>query len=232
VIKKRYIKMASRYYTSQFNYSFERMAVTLMGSATQTDLGAFATLVDNGITWTAVTMGAAGNSITVALVAGGTAGAEVVTVTGNAISVQIESGVSTRTQVLTAVQASAEASALVNISVASGGTAATLLAATPLATGDDTDFTIVGLSSVTLSQIGTGLFKLAIADAYANLLACSIMIQRASGAVDLVAQLATVDTSSAKAITFRTNAGATPTNLANSDVLYIRLELRNSSQTP
>jgi hypothetical protein len=223
--------MANRRFTSQFNYSFERMPVSLMGSIEQTDLGAFATLVNNGITWTAVTMGAAGNSITVALVAGGTAGAEVVTVTGNAISVQVESGVSTRTQVLTAVQASAAASALVGISVASGGTAATLLAATHLASGDDTDFDVVGLSSLTISQIGTGVYQIDLQDPYAALLAAQIMLQRAS-AVDLMAQIQSVDVVDDQQIIFRMQAAATPTNMANSDILYIRLDLRNSNPNP
>lgn len=223
--------MANRRFTSQFNYSFERQPVCLSGSATQTDVGAFATLVSNGITYLAQTMGAAGNSITIALVAGGTAGAEVVTVTGNAISVQIESGVSTRTQVKTALDASAAALALISTSVASGGTAATLSAAAALATGDDSDFTVVGQYGFTLTQIGTGLFKIALADSYPALLNCSIMLQRASGAVDLVPQMASADPVTTKIITFRLNAGATPTNMANSDVLYIRLELRNS-QTP
>lgn len=220
--------MANRRYTSQFSYSFERQPVSLMGSIEQTDLGAFATLVSNGITWTAVTMGAAGNDITIAVVAGGTAGAEVVTVSGTAISVQVESTVSTRTQVLTAVQASAAASALVSISVASGATAASLLAATHLASGDDTDFDVIGLSSCTISQIGTGLFQIDIADPYAELIASNMMLQRAS-AVDLDAQLKSVDVSSAQQIIFRMKAGATNTNMANGDILYIQLIMRNSA---
>lgn len=222
--------MANRRFTSQFSYSWERMAVRLMGSFQQTDLGAFATLVNNGITWTAVTLGSAGNDITVALVAGGTAGAEVVTVSGSAISVSIESGVSTRTQVLTAIQASAPASALVGISVASGGTAATAITATHLATGDDTDFDAT-TNSMDLTQTGTGIFKISIPDSYQELLGCSIMLQRASGAVDLVAQLKSSDVTDNQYIEFRMNAGSTPTNLANDDKLFISLELRNSSNT-
>lgn len=220
--------MANRRFTSQFNYSFERMPVVLSGNFSQSDLGAFATLTSNGITYTADVMGAAGNSITIAIVAGGTAGAEVVTVSGNAISVQIESGVSTRTQVETALNASVAASALISVSVASGGTAASLLSATALATGDDTDFTAVGGSGFELSQIGTGVYQISLSDSYAALLNCSIMLQRAS-AVDLIPQIQSVDVVSDQEIVFRMQAGATPTNLANSDVLYIRLELRNSA---
>lgn len=224
--------MANRRFTSQFDFSFEKMPVSLMGNFTQSgSAGAFATLLNNGITWTAVTMGSAGNSITVALVSGGTAGAEVVTVTGTAISVQIQSGVSTRTQVLTAVQASTAASALVSISVASGGTAATLLAATPLASGVDTVFIAnIGLGNpMILTQIGTGLYQLALGNqAFKALLDCSIMLKRASGAVDLIAQLASDSVSaSSPLITFRMLATATPTNLADADALYIRLGIRN-----
>lgn len=225
--------MANRRFTSQFSYSFERQPVSLMGSFTQSgSTGTFATLVNNGITWTAVTMGTGGNSITVALVAGGTAGAEVVSVSGNAISVQIESTVSTRTQVLTAVQASAAASALVGISVASGGTAATLLAATHLATGTSTAFTTVA-NGITLSQIGTGVFQLNIPDPYAALLSFDVMILSASAA-DLKPQLKSVSLSSlsgGNAIVFRTIAGSTNTNLSSGQGLYIKAILRNSAQS-
>lgn len=84
-----------------------------------------------GVTYTAVAnLGAGGNSITVAYTAGGTAGAEVVTVVGNAISVQIASGTSTITQVRTAVNASAAAAALVT---ATGTSATTVSSAGALA---------------------------------------------------------------------------------------------------
>lgn len=70
--------------------------------------------VTQGLTLTAVAnLGASGNNITIAFTAGATAGAEVVTVTGTAISVQIETGVSTVTQVRTAMQAAAACTALV-----------------------------------------------------------------------------------------------------------------------
>lgn len=221
--------MANRRFTSQFSYSFERQAVRLMGAFSQSDLGAFAELISNGITYTAQTMGSAGNSITIALVAGGTAGAEVVTVSGSAISVQIQSGVSTRTQVKTAIDGSAAAAALISVAVSSGGTAATLSAAAPLVGGDDTDFSSnQPLSMISLSQIGVGVYAIDLPDSYAALLGCSIMLQRAS-AVDLAAQIQSVDVVSAKRIVFRMQAGATPTNMANSDSLLISLELRNSS---
>lgn len=89
-----------------------------------------------GMTFEADTAGAGGNAITVALTTGATAGAEVVSVVGNAISVQVESGVSTRTQVKTALDAHGGASALINTTVTSGGTAVTApVSATALSGG-------------------------------------------------------------------------------------------------
>lgn len=223
--------MAMRLFTSQFSYSFERQPVSLMGSFIQSgSTGAFASLVNNGITWTAVKMGAAGNSITVALVAGGTAGSEVVTVSGNAISVSIQSGTSTRTQVLTAVQASAAASALVGIAVSSGGTAATALAATPLASGVSTVFTS-DAKSLTIQQIGTGIYEIDLPDPYAALLAFDAAILSASAA-NLISQIQSVAVSAAggQKIVFRIQAGATPTNLASAQGVYVRMVLRNSGK--
>ena len=72
-----------------------------------------ASLVLQDITYTAVTAGSAGNSISVAYTTGGVAGSEVVTVISNSISVQIQSGVSTATDIYNAIIASAPASALV-----------------------------------------------------------------------------------------------------------------------
>lgn len=85
----------------------------------------------SALTVTAVAnSGAAGNSITVAFTAGGTAGAEVVTVTGTAISIRVESGVSTAAQVNTAFAASAAAVALATMAVVGGHTADAISSAT------------------------------------------------------------------------------------------------------
>ncbi len=65
------------------------------------------------ITYTATIRGTAGNAITVQYTAGGVAGAEDVNVVGNAISVQIESGVSTADQVANALFGNGAAMALV-----------------------------------------------------------------------------------------------------------------------
>lgn len=223
--------MASRRYTSQFSYSFERFLVNLCGNFQQSgSTGAFATLTLGGVSYTAVTMGAGGNSITVAYTGGGTAGSEVVSVSGNAISVQIQSGTSTITQVRTAVNASPAAAALVTASGTSSSTVATH-AASPLTGGISTLFISSMNGGGSLSQTGTGIFQLNIPDNYQSLQSMSVMLSRSSGAVDLKPQLGSISLSSApnNSIQIRMLAVATPTNLSSGDVLLIAAGLRNSS---
>lgn len=80
-----------------------------------------ASKVIQDLTYTADSAGQAGNNISIAYTTGGTAGAEVVTVNGNAISVQIETGVSTATQIKAAVDGSVAASALVGVAISGTG---------------------------------------------------------------------------------------------------------------
>ena len=86
----------------------------------------YATLAINGLTYKAITSGSLGNLISIAYTSGGTAGSEVVSVTGTAISVQIQSGVSTTNQIKTAVNLSAAATALVSLSGGSSSTQTTV----------------------------------------------------------------------------------------------------------
>lgn len=105
-------------------------------SAKTFDSGVAATKVVQDLTYTAVTRGTAGNSITIAYTGGGTAGAEVVTVVGTAISIQIQSGVSTGTQVKTAYDLSAPANLLATVAVTgTGSNAQTTAALAPFAGG-------------------------------------------------------------------------------------------------
>jgi hypothetical protein len=97
-----------------------------------------ASQVKGGVTITAVAnLGAAGNGITLTYTTGGTAGAEVVTVVDTDISVQIQSTVSTITQVRTAINASPAAAALVTATGTSGTavSAATVTSCTGGVTG-------------------------------------------------------------------------------------------------
>lgn len=91
-------------------------------------------------------------AITVAYTGGGTAGAEVVTVVGNVISVQIQSGVSTATNIRTAMVASSLASALVyTILSGTGSNTQTTVSATTL---DDSYCYLPLAETTTSSQLG------------------------------------------------------------------------------
>lgn len=82
---------------------------------------AAASLVKDDLTFTAKNTGYAGNLISVEFLDTGTAGAEVVTVTDKKISVSMEGGVSTATQLKTAIDASSAAMALIDaVTVAAG----------------------------------------------------------------------------------------------------------------
>ena len=110
-----------------------------------------ALLVVQDITYTAVNGGTEGNSITIQYADTATAGSETVTVTGNAILVGIEDGVSTATQVNTAIGGSAAALALVTRAITGvGGNAQIAAVATPLAGGSG-EFKTARFISETLS---------------------------------------------------------------------------------
>lgn len=94
-----------------------------------------ATLIVQDLTYTSAVFGAAGNSTTIRYVGGG---ALSVAVVGTAITVTLNTGVSTATAVKTAVDASVAAAALVTVVVTgTGGTVQVAAAATPLAGGLD-----------------------------------------------------------------------------------------------
>lgn len=78
---------------------------------------AIASLAVQDITYTALVSGPDGENISIEYTDTETAGAEVVSVVGGAISVGIESGVSTATQVLAAINGSAAALALISAAI-------------------------------------------------------------------------------------------------------------------
>lgn len=220
--------MANRSY-KQFMYSQERMPVMLMGSFEQDGAtGSAATLTDNGITYTANEFSDEGNNITVALIDGGTAGSEAVSVSGTDISVQIQDGVSTRTQVKAAIDASSEASELISVSVSSGGTAATLMAATNLAGGADTDF-IDDAKDMSIEQLSTGVYKISFQDQFFGLLSANFELLLPT-AKDREVQIASqqVDDSEDPSMVIRVMSSATPTDLADNEVIYCQIMMRNS----
>lgn len=131
--------------------------VTAAGTSASfmTAANAPATKTTQGLTLTAVVnnlgQGSLGNAITIAFTPGATAGSEVVTVTGNAISVQIATGVSTVTQVRTAMQASTPCTALVTTTGTSAATVATAAAVNLTGGSDNTGPILTGGVNSTVS---------------------------------------------------------------------------------
>lgn len=112
-----------------------------------------ASLVKANLTFTAKEAGVPGNDISIAFITGGTAGSEVVTVVGKAISVSMASGVSTATQLKAAIDAKPEAAELIYVAIAPGqsGTAQAAFAVDNLEDGDGLNLGafegVVGISS-------------------------------------------------------------------------------------
>jgi hypothetical protein len=221
--------VANRYFKSQFHYNFFVQPVILAGYA---DLQAptRSSLVNQGVTLTAVAYGSTGNNVTYAITGGGTAGSEVVTVTGNAISIQIESGVSTVTQVRTAINASGAAAALVTATGTSGATVASPLAATALSgyVEQVSAFYMPGVASILQDPAAAGTFNITLSDIYPKLIHASYSLQAAT-AVDLVPQQKSEAVASTKIVVVRNLAAATPTNVSAAARLYMKLLLNNSS---
>jgi hypothetical protein len=104
------------------------------------------------ITITAVEKGIGGNSILVAMTGEGTAGAEQVLVVGNAIGIAIQSGVTTAAQLVTALQASPEAMALISVAV---GTAGVMVAPDSVTLSGGSQGTIDASVSISVSNDST-----------------------------------------------------------------------------
>jgi len=131
----------------------ECLGDTTNASPIITDLQKTASIVIQDLTYTADAAGPSGNDINITYTGGGTAGSEIVTVDGTDISVQIQSGVSTATQVKTAIDASIPASALISVAISGGGANAQVtVAQTFLAGGFDTTLLRKGMR-----VIGTGI---------------------------------------------------------------------------
>jgi hypothetical protein len=101
-------------------------AVSVVGSAITVQIASGnasnkATAVIQDLTYTAVQTGSAGNSVAVVYTTGGTAGSEVVTVSGNIVSVKIASGTSTATQIQTAINSSPSALGVLTVAVSGTG---------------------------------------------------------------------------------------------------------------
>lgn len=115
---------------------------TLLVSSDFTDADMVATqasLVKADLTFVSKIAGFEGNDISIEFLNTATAGSEVVTVVGKKISVAMQGGTSTATQLKTAIDNSAAAAALISVSIASGqgATAQAAFAEDNLEGGDD-----------------------------------------------------------------------------------------------
>lgn len=142
--------------------------------------------IQTTLTWVPVVStsgrGSLGNNITVALIGGGTAGSEVITVTGSAIVAKIQSGTSTFTQVRTALNASAPAAALATFSGTSAstmtrtGTLATLVVQTnlTLTAVDDVNGVQTNGNNITLTLVAGGVAGSEVVTVVGNAISVSI----------------------------------------------------------
>lgn len=229
--------MASRLFTSQFSYSFEKQLVKLVGAFTQVgSAGAKASLTDGDITLTAKTYGVAGDNISLELLDPGANDSPLsITVTGELISVSLETDslgaiITDYAALNTALSGDPAVTALVDVS----GTSANIVAAlveTPLSGGADTVFSSnLPIPTMSLVQVDDGLFELTLADKYLALLGANVSLMAATE-VDLAPQLKSEDVNSSKVIEIRTIAvgsgSVVLTNMSDGDKLLIDLSLRN-----
>ena len=107
------------------------VAVSLSGGVA----AAAASVVVQDITFAADATGVAANGVTVSYTTGATAGSEVVTVSGTTVTVQIENGVSTATQIAAAFNASVPAAAWGATVTGTGATAQVTVNGTAVSTG-------------------------------------------------------------------------------------------------
>lgn len=94
-----------------------RLAYKKESSYGELAVGVKASRAIQELTYTAVKRGSQGNLITITIIGGATAGAEVVTVNGTAITIQIEDGVTTATQLKAAYDLVAAATALATVAI-------------------------------------------------------------------------------------------------------------------
>ena len=219
--------MANRLFRSQFLYSFFKQPVKLAGYVNFV-APVKASLVEQGVTLTAVQYGLGGNDITLEIENGATAGAEVITVTGNAILATIELGVSTITQVRTAINAEPTAAALV---VATGTSATTVDNAsgpTNLAGAVEAAASFYAPGVESIEQNGAGTFDITLQDKYNRLVGAKFQMQ-ATSAVDLVPQIVSESVDNTKIVKVKLLAAAVATDPGANQKMFFELMLNNSN---
>lgn len=213
-------------YAQQFLGSLYRNLTGLHGSISLVQ-EVKATLITQGITLTAASFGTVGNNVTFTVTPGATAGAEVVSVSGSAISVQVETGVSTITQVATALSASTAAVALA-VTTSTGTAAVSTHSVQSLSGGIDgvVSHNIIGVDSVVQSDVGE--LTLTLSRKWPFHLWTKAMLKSATPQ-DLIPQVETSTLVSAQTTKIRLLTGATPTDPTSACTLYVGMWFRDSS---
>lgn len=217
----------NKYTRSQFVYSTYGKPVMIAGTMVLA-VPVQASLVNQGVTITSDVLGSAGNSITYAVTGGGTAGSEVVTVSGNAISIQIQSGVSTVTQVRTALNASTEAAALITASGTSGSAVTAPVAATALSGGvDGVSSSNFGSLVASAVRTGVGTFLITFSDQYNSIQSanCQFGSPTAQAIVPQISDFL----SGNGGFQISLLSGSTPTDVTDVSLLYFNAILNASS---
>lgn len=225
--------MSNRLY-NQFSFSPERQPVSLMGKFTQAVSNVQATLVNQAVTYTAVSRGTAGNAVTIRLINPGTTSSLSIVTTGTAIVVTLAYATgavtTTATSLVAAINGDVSASALVTAS-GSGASILAALATTPLADGVDASITDNALN-MSMTQTATGTYILQLEDEFPEVLSCQVTLLAASAA-NLAAQVVSTATAfgGAKTITIRTlkMTDQSLTSMAANNAMFVHLILRNSS---
>lgn len=226
--------MSNRLY-NQFSYSPERQPINLMGSFQQTAEGAYASLVNQGITYKAKAFGIAGNDITIEIIDPGAEGPLDIQVSDQSIviTLEVDSGLSVVTDadaLVAALQADSDVTDLIDIS-GSGSSPLIALAEDNLAGGQEGAFTSVAMN-MRISQIDIGKYKIQLDDEFPNVLFANVSLQ-SSDPANLIPQLVSSQTAygSDKTVVVRTITmdSVEETNMEDGNKLFVHLILRNSS---
>ncbi len=225
--------MSNRLY-NQFSYSPERQPINLMGKFTVAAINVQATLVNQGVTYTAVSRGTAGNAVTIRLINPGVDGALSINVVGSAITATLAYALgavtTTAAQLITAMNLSAPAALLV---VASGAGASPLaaLVATHLAGGIDSSITTNAMR-MSMTETTDGVYTIQLEDEFPQCLSAQATLLSAA-AVNLTPQIVSAATAygTAKTVVIRTISMTTQaeTQMSIGHALFVHLILRNSS---
>lgn len=85
-----------------------------------------------------------------------------------------------------------------------------------------------GLGITSISRVSAGKYLVTLNDKYVRLMSASAIVLKTAGE-DITVQLSAQDVAGAKTVTFLCKTAATATDPASGDVLFIRIDLKNST---